>query len=122
MAEIDIDAILAAEDEARGEPHKITWAGETFAVPRIMDWPAEVFDLITEGKVASALAQVMADEWDGFYEARKPTVAAAEAILEGIVQAEGFKSLGESRASLSLSNRATRRSKLTSSGSTESTS
>lgn len=122
MTEIDVDAILAAQDEIDGEPHKVIWGGQTFLVPRLNQWPTEVIDLYAEGKVTTALAVTLGDQWDAFHEARHPTLGAAEAILNGVAQAEGFGSLGESLASSPSSNRAMRRSRPTSAGSTKRTS
>lgn len=120
--EFDLDAILAAEAEAEGEPHKVVWGGETFLVPRMSEWPVETFDLLTQGEITAALAGVLADQWEGFYLARKPTFGAAHALLDGISEREGFEGLGESVPSLPSPNRATRRSKQTSSATTKSTS
>ena len=120
--EFDLDAIVAAESEAAGEPHKVTWGGQTFLVPRTTEWPLETFDLLGRGELASALAGVLGDQWDVFWQAKKPTTGAANSLLEGISQREGFQSLGESKASSPLSNRATRRSRPTSSATTKSTS
>ena len=118
MSEFDLDAILAAEAEAADEPHKVVWGGETFSVPRIAEWPVETFDLLGRGEIASALAGVLGDQWEGFYSARTPTMGAANALLDGLAQREGFQNLGESSASSPSPNRATRRSKPTSSGTT----
>lgn len=118
MSELDLDAVVAAQDEAAGEPHKVMWGGETFAVPRSTQWPLETFDLMTQGRMADALAGVLGDQWDAFWKARRPTMGAAEALLDGIAQAEGFQNAGESRASSPSPNRATRRSRQTSSAST----
>jgi hypothetical protein len=112
--ELDLDAIAAAESEAAGEPHKVTWGGQAFLVPRINDWPLEVFDLMGKGELASAVATVLGDQWEAFYQAKHPTFGAAKALLDGIAQREGFESLGESAASSPTSNRATRRSRPTS--------
>ena len=121
-AEFDLDAILAAEAEVAGEPHKVAWGGQTFLVPRTTEWPLETFDLLGRGELASALAGVLGDQWDAFCEARRPTMGAANALLDGVSQREGFQNLGESKASSPSSNRATRRSKPTSSAITKSTS
>jgi hypothetical protein len=121
-AEIDLDAITAAESEASGEPHKVVWGGETFLVPRINDWPSETFDVLSRGELTSALAGLLGDDWDAFWQAKHPTFGAAKALFESICQREGFTHLGESLASLPTPNRATRRSRPTSSGSTGSTS
>jgi hypothetical protein len=112
--EFDLDAITAAQAEAAGEPHKVVWGGETFLVPRTTEWPLETFDELTKGHLAAALAGVLGDQWDAFWKAKRPTMGAAEALLEGIAQREGFEGLGESLASSASPNRATRRSKPTS--------
>lgn len=114
MTEFDLDAIVAAEAEATGEPHKVVWGGETFSVPRMANWPMETFDLFARGEITSALAGVLGDEWDAFWKARKPTLGAANALLDGLAQREGFEGMGESAASSPSPNRATRRSKPTS--------
>lgn len=122
MAEFDLDAILAAEAEAGGEPHEVIWGGQTFQVPRTSEWPLETFDVLGQGEIAAALAGVLGDQWEAFYTARKPTLGAAEALLEGISEREGFQNLGNSSASSPSLNRAMRRSKRTSSATTASTS
>lgn len=114
MTEFDLDAIVAAEAEATGEPHKVVWGGETFLVPRSSDWPLETFDELGQGRVASALAGILGDQWSAFYKAKHPTIGAANALIEGLAQREGFQGLGESSASSPSPNRATRRSKPTS--------
>jgi hypothetical protein len=116
--EFDLDAIVAAEAEAAGEPHKVTWGGETFLVPRTSEWPLETFDVLSQGNIAQALAGVLGDQWEAFYTARKPTMGAAHALLDGIAEREGFQDLGNSSASLPSPNRAMRRSRPTSSAST----
>lgn len=122
MTEFDLDALVAAESEAAGEAHKVVWGGETFLVPRTTDWPLETFEVLSRGEIASALAGVLGDQWDAFWQAKHPTMGAAKALLEGIAEREGFQGLGESLASSPSSNRATRRSRPTSSASTGSTS
>lgn len=122
MAEFDLDAAVAAQDEAAGDAHKVTWGGQTFAIPRTSDWPMETFDRLAQGEVAGALAGVLGDQWEAFCNARKPTLATAWALLDGIGSGEGFDGLGESSASLPSPNRAMRRSKPTSSGTSKSTS
>ena len=114
--EFNLDAILAAEAEAQGEPHEVTWGGEKFQIPRVIDWPVETFDMLQQGEFAAALAGVLDDQWEPFYAARKLTMGAAKALLDGLVEREGFEGLGESLTSLPSPNRATRRSKQTSSG------
>lgn len=121
-AQFDLDAILAAEGEAQGEPHEVVWGGQTFLIPRMVDWPLETFDVLSRGEVTTAIALVLGDDWSAFCEARRPTFGAAKAFFDGISQREGFAEMGESSASSSSSNRATRRSKPTSGGSTASTS
>lgn len=120
MAEIefDLDAIVAAESEANGEPHKVTWGGETFLIPRTNEWPIETFDIAAQGRIADALAGVLGDQWEAFYTAKHPTMGAALALLDGIAEREGFQDLGNLPASSPSPNRATRRSRQTSSGST----
>ena len=119
MAEFDLDAILAAEDEATGEPHKVVWGGETFSFPRVSGWPIETFDMLKQGEIAAALAGVLGDDWEAFYTARHPTLGAARALFDGLAEREGFEGLGESLASSPSPNRAMRRSKPTSSASTK---
>lgn len=119
MSDFDLDAVVAAESEANGEPHEVTWGGETFSVPRTSDWPLETFDLLGQGEIASALAGVLGEQWEPFYLARKPTMGTAHALLNGIAEREGFQDMGESAASLPSPNRATRRSKQTSSTTTK---
>lgn len=114
MTEVDLDAILAAKAEAEGEPHKVVWGGETFLVPRTNEWPLETFDVLMRGEFASALAGILGDQWDAFYEAKHPTLGAAMTLLDTLAEREGFEGLGESLASLRSPNRATRRSKPTS--------
>lgn len=114
MTEFDLDALVAAQDEAEGEAHKVTWGGETFLVPRIKDWPLETYDVMLQGRLADALAGVLDEQWDAFWKAKRPTMGAAKALLDGIAEREGFQSLGESLASSPSPNRATRRSKQTS--------
>jgi hypothetical protein len=116
--EFDLDAIVAAQAEADGEAHKVTWGGQTFLVPRTNEWPIETFDIATQGNIAQALAGVLGDQWEAFYEAKHPTMGAALALLDGIAEREGFDNLGNSPASSPSPNRATRRSKQTSSAST----
>ena len=118
MSEFDLDAILAAEAEAAEEAHKVTWGGETFLVPRMSDWPVETFEVLKQGDIAAALAGVLGDQWEAFYGARKPTMGAARALLDGLAEREGFQNMGEPSASSPSPNRATRRSKPTSSGTT----
>ena len=122
MTEFDLDALVAAESEATGEPHKVIWGGQTFSVPRTIDWPLETFEVLGRGDIASALAGVLGDQWDAFWQAKHPTMGAAKALLDGIAEREGFENLGESLASSPSLNRAMRRSRPTSSGSTKSTS
>lgn len=112
--ELDLDAITAAEAEAAGEPHKVVWGGETFLLPRMTDWPLETFEVLRRGDFASALAGVLGDQWDAFWQAKHPTLGVARALLDGIAEREGFAGLGESLASSPSPNRATRRSKPTS--------
>lgn len=119
MADFDLDAVV---DEAADEPHKVLWGGETFLVPRANAWPVEVFDVLGEGRLADGMALILGDDWDAFWKARRPTLGAMEALLDHLGDKEGFGSLGGSSASSPSSNRATRRSKPTSSGSTRSTS
>lgn len=107
--EFDLDAITAAESEVAGDPHKVVWGGETFLVPRTSDWPLETFDELGQGKLAAALAGVLGDQWDAFWKAKRPTMGAAKALLEGIAQREGFQGLGESGASSPSSRNTTRR-------------
>lgn len=114
MTEFDLDAITAAEAEANGEPHKVVWGGETFLVPRSDEWPLETFDELGQGRVASALAGILGDQWEAFYSAKPPTLGAAKTLVQGLAEREGFSGLGESSASLPSPNRATRRSKPTS--------
>lgn len=114
MTEFNLDALVAAQDEVEGEPHKVIWGGETFLVPRIKDWPLETYDVLGQGEIASALAGVLDDQWDAFWKAKRPTMGAAMALLNGIAEREGFQGLGESLASSPSPNRATRRSKQTS--------
>lgn len=122
MEKLDVDAILAAEAEAAGDAHEVVWGGETFLVPRVSDWPVETFDVLGQGEIAAALAGVLGDQWPAFYTARKPTLGAARALLDGLSQREGFQDLGNSSASSPSLNRAMRRSKRTSSATTASTS
>lgn len=116
--DFDLDAIVAAESEAFGDGHKITWGGQTFIVPRSNEWPLETFDILQQGELASALAGVLGDQWDAFWKAKRPTMGAAQALFDGIAQREGFGRMGNSSASSPWSNRATRRSKPTSPGTT----
>jgi hypothetical protein len=118
MTDFDLDAIVAAESEVNGEPHKVTWGGETFLIPRTNDWPLETFDLLGQGEFASALAGILGEQWDPFWKARHPTMGAAKALIEGISEREGFQGMGESSASSPSSNRAMRRSRPTSSATT----
>lgn len=111
MADINLDA---AVDEAAGEPHKVTWGGQTFSVPRAENWPVEVFDVLTQGRLADGLALILGDEWDAFWQAKRPTLATSRALLDALGEAEGFDGLGGSLASSPSPNRATRRSKPTS--------
>lgn len=114
MTEFDLDALVAAQSEAQGEPHEVVWGGQTFTVPRTNDWPLETFEVLGRGEFASALAGVLGDQWEAFYTAKRPTMGAASALLNGIAEREGFESLGGSLASSPSPNRATRRSKPTS--------
>lgn len=116
--ELDLDAIAAAEAEASGEPHKVIWGGQTFLVPRTADWPIETYDVMSQGNIADALAGVLGDQWEAFYTAKRPTLGTAHALLDGISEREGFENLGNLPASSPSPNRATRRSRPTSSGST----
>lgn len=118
MTEFDLDAITAAESEANGEGHKVVWGGETFLVPRSNEWPLETFDEVLQGRVAAALAGILGDQWEAFYKAKRPTMGAAQALIEGLAEREGFRGLGESSRLSPSPNRATRRSKPTSSAST----
>lgn len=112
--EIDLDAILAAQAEAAGDAHKVVWGGQTFAVRRINDWPLSALDLMAQGQLTSGLALILGDDWDAFWQAREPTIGAAETLMDTLVQREGFKNLGESLASLRSSRRTTGPSKRTS--------
>jgi hypothetical protein len=119
MAELDLDAILAQQDEAKGEPHKVVWGGQTFLVPRMSDWPLEWSDLLMRGNITAALSVVLGDQWDAFWTAKHPTTGAAEALLNGIAEREGLSGLGESLPSQYSPNRTARRSRPTSSGTTK---
>lgn len=114
MTELDLDAITAAEAEVHGEPHKVTWGGETFAVPRINDWPLDTFETLGRGEFSSSLAGVLGDQWDAFCAAKPPTLGAVRALFDAISEREGLENLGNSSASSPSSNRVTRRSKPTS--------
>lgn len=118
MADIDLDAIVAAEDEAAGEPHKVLWGGQAFLIPRASSWPVEVFDVLGEGRLADGLALILGDQWDLFWRAKRPTLGTSKALLDKLGEAEGFDGLGGSSASSPSPNRATRRSKPTSSATT----
>jgi hypothetical protein len=115
MADIDLDAAL---DEASGDPHKVTWGGQVFTVQRAQNWPIETFDVLAQGRLADGLALILGDEWDAFWQAKRPTLATSRALLDALGDAEGFDGLGGSSASSPTPNRATRRSKPTSSAST----
>ena len=122
MSDFDLDAAVAAREEASGDAHKVIWGGETFAIPPSTSWPIETFDVLGQGEVAAALAGVLGDQWEAFYSARKPSLAAAWALLDGIAEKEGHAGVGEWQASSPSLNRAMRRSRPTSSAYTGSTS
>ena len=125
---IDIDAILAAEAEVRGEPHEITFKGETFIIPRSEDWPADAVDELTSGRFMAAMVGILnaADvdeegkpsQAQRFYDL-EPTMAAVEAILDATTNAEGFQNRGERRASKRSSKSTGTRSRPTSSVTTK---
>lgn len=119
MSEINLDDVLAAQDEADGEPHKVIWAGQTFTVPRVNNWPSETIDMLNQARLTDVLALLLGDQWDAFWQAKHPTVGTVKVLLEELAVAEGHEGLGGFLASSPSSNRTTRRSKPTSSASTK---
>lgn len=111
MAGFDLDAV---QNEATGDPHPFTFAGEDLLIPRTSDWPAEAMEHVTEGRVTSAFRLVMGDDDYDRFAAHKPKLAVYEAIFDEIAKREGLGDAGNSSGS-SKSSRSTRqRSKPTS--------
>lgn len=102
MARIDLDAVRA---ETAGDAHEVSFGGEEFTVPQIEDWPVVAVDLVQDGRMAAALAEVLGDQWERFV-AHRPTVRQMNALAGQISAGQGLGDAGNSPGS-SASSRST---------------
>lgn len=117
MGRIDLDAVRA---ETADEAHEVVFGGETFTVPVVEDWPVVAVDLLQDGRIAAALAEVLDDQWERFA-AHRPTLRQMTALANQLSSAQGLGDAGNSQGSSGSSRSTGRPSKPTSSGSTGST-
>lgn len=127
---IDLDAARAARREAAKEQPTITLNGKTFTLP--LELPlslAEAFigfgdiqddevDMKIPGILAGVMRSLLGDQYESFM-AEGPSLDDLMVILNGMKETYGVD-LGEQLASAGSSNRASRRSRQTSHGTTAS--
>ena len=93
MAEIDLDAIAAEVDD---EQPVVVFGGEKFTLPARLPWRA--ISMMGRGEIDEALNLVLGDQAEAFW-GHEPNDRQIEALFEGLADAYGMESLGESSAS-----------------------
>jgi hypothetical protein len=116
METFDLDKVIAEEQGA--EPFVFTFDGEDYELPGVMD--VRVIAKISEGDLAGGLRLLIGDEpWQQIQESPQVlSMIALSALFDAYAKHTGVDGLGESSGSVRSLNRAARRSKRTSPGTT----
>jgi hypothetical protein len=97
VAAFDLDAAVAAsQGEATAAPFPFTWKGERYEMPPVGEWPVSALDLLTEGDLGGALAELLgADTYSRLKEAGL-TLGALNRLFDQAATVSGFGGLPNS--------------------------
>lgn len=119
MAEIDLDALRAARQEASGEPHFVKFGGDRFHLP--FEIPVDVGLALADADYWTALQVVLGDQFDAF-KTKRPSQEDVLAFLGEMLRLYRVGGIPEAEASDASSKSTGKRSRRTSRATTKSTS
>ena len=84
-----MDAARAARREAQGDGFKFKWGGKAYECPPAREWPMTVTGLLSEGKLADALEEILGSKQYATFMAKSPSMGDVEDLMGALAKFSG---------------------------------